>query len=150
FLRVPVSLVSHPDFLFSPFKQYSSPLTDRTVSPGASWLFEPHTGVTNEFRAGWSYDTLLFDRAHPEVPVLTSDDGTDLPGSPYFYGFRNTTRSWQALNGVVFARERHTVSAGGGVQARTVSGYLSVEGAGYYNFRSLEDFRQSQPDRIRL
>ncbi|MES1258115.1 MAG: hypothetical protein ABUS51_06780, partial [Acidobacteriota bacterium] len=150
FLRVPVSLVTHPDFLFSPYPQYSSPLTDRTFSPGASWLVQPRADLTNEFRAGWSHDTLVFERAHPEVPVLTSDDGTSLPGSPYFYGFRNETRSWQVLDGVVLARARHTVSLGGGILSRTVSGYLSVEGAGLYNFTSLADFQQSQPDRVRL
>src|SRR5205085_7249 len=77
-LRASISSVDRPDFNWTPYKDFVSPLTQNATSLAAA-LVSASSEVTNELRAGWSLDHLRFDRAHPEVPLLaSSDDNADI------------------------------------------------------------------------
>lgn len=150
FARASIANLERPDFIWSPYARFSSPLTQRVFSPGGSWLaaLSPHT--TNETRLGWSGDDLHFDRANPDIPTLVSADGVTLPGSPAFYGYRNRTHSLEWLDDLTLVRRRHVLKFGGGGLFRSLDGYLSAGAGGYYKFQSLADFVANTPEIIRV
>jgi hypothetical protein len=150
FARAAIADLERPDFIWSPYPRFSSPLTQWSASPGGSWLAALTPNTTNEVRFGWSMDELRFDRAQPDIPTLASADGVTLPGSPAFYGYRNRTRSAEWVDNVVLIRHRHALKFGAGGLFRRLDGYLSAGDGGYYKFRSLDDFAAGTPYLIRV
>ena len=41
--------------------------------------------------------------------------GVTLPGSPAFYAYKNTNKSWELLDNLIWTRGQHLVTVGGGV-----------------------------------
>ncbi|PWU08651.1 MAG: hypothetical protein C5B51_07510 [Terriglobia bacterium] len=147
--RAAVMRLTRPDFIWTPYKAFSSPLQQNTTSLMGGWLGS-YGRLTNEARAGWTLADLRFDRAQPSVPQLLSVDGTLLPGSPAFYGFHNRDRSWEFLDNFTWVRDRHTLKFGGGGLLRSIEGYLSAEKDGYYDFANLGDFANNKPNSVRV
>jgi hypothetical protein len=144
-LRLAVAREEQPDFMWSPYPDFISPLHDNTLSLGATWLRNLRANLTNELRFAANADDLRFDRAHPEVPALSSGDGTTLPGSPAFYGYRNHGHSEEVVDNILWARGRHIFKFGGNILPRQVGGYLTAGRDGYYNFNSVIDFGADSP-----
>ena len=131
--RVAVARLSRPDFIWHPYEDFISPLTQPTLSLALSDVSVVGPTLTNELRFGWSRDDLRWDRARPDVPTLgiittlqgpgdTPEDTlrqTLLPGSPAFYGFRNRTRNWELSDNLLWVRGRHLLKVGGGLRAGT-------------------------------
>jgi hypothetical protein len=148
FARAAVARLERPDFIASPYRDFSSPLTHNSIAPAAGYQGALRPGLIMEARAGWSYDDLRFDRAHPEVPRMASEDRVELPGSPAAYSFRNRTRAVEFLGNVLWMRGRHVFKAGAGALRRRLDGYLGMEADGYYAFERLEHFGEDRPVRI--
>ena len=81
FARAAIVRLTRPDFIWTPYRAFSSPLRQNVTSGMGGWLGS-RGGWTNELRAGWTLADLRFDRAQPEVPQLQSFDQTLLPGGP--------------------------------------------------------------------
>lgn len=147
--RVAVMRITRPDFVWTPYQAFSSPLTQNETSVMAGWLGS-HGRFTNEARGGWMAGDLRFDRAQSSVPVLASADGTLLPGSPAFYGFRNRDRNLEFLDNLTWVRDRHILKFGGGGLLRRIVGYLTAGQDGYYDFANLSDFGSNKPNSVRV
>jgi len=141
--RVAIARFERPDFIWTPYKDFVSPMSQNTTGAGVSWVrsFKPH--LTNEARFGWSDDVLRFDRARPDIPTLVSD--AVLPGSPSFYEYRNHGRSLELVENLIWTRGRHILKFGGGWLHRNIDGFLTAGRDGYYAFLTAIDFAIDQP-----
>lgn len=151
FFRAAVSRLERPDFIWSPYRDFSSPLIQNSANL-AGGLVHTAGRHTLDIRAAWADGVTSFDRAHPEVPVMQTyfDDGTLLPGSPASYGFRHETSHWEFVGNWIYAGERHLIKAGGSLLLRSWSGYLTLGKDGYYAFATLADFGNDRPDQVRV
>ncbi len=156
FLRTSFSELNQPDYGWTPYKDFVSPLTQRDLAV-ASGLIYIRGATTNELRAGWSLDDLDLDRTRTEVPVLMSYDrdrqplspptpstpfaSTTLPGSPLPYGYRNHNTTWQLIENLTWTKARHVPKIGGGLLWRRINGNLSFFQSGEYIFNTLSDFK---------
>jgi hypothetical protein len=149
--RALISLVLEPDFIWTPYKQFISPLHQNTYSLGGSYLRLIQPNLTNEFRVSGSADHLSWNRPHTEIPTLNSAaDQVSLPGSPAFYQYKNVNKSLEFLDNVILTRGRHLVTVGFGVLFRTSDGYLTAGRDAQYIFQSLIAFAQDRPGSLRV
>ncbi len=142
--RVALAALRRPDFIWTPYPDFVSPLRQESISAALSLTSTLSPRLTNEARLGWSLDDLRWDRAHPEVPVLASNDAT-LPGSPIFYGYRNRSRGWEFADNMIWGAGRHVAKAGGGVLLRSLTGHLTAGRDPQYIFRDVLDFAFDRP-----
>jgi hypothetical protein len=143
--RVAISDVSRPDFVWSPYSGFSTGLDNNSIAVAGSWTGPLPGGFTGEARIGWNSDNIRFDRPHPEVPSLVSDDGTTLPGSRTFYAYRNRSRGAEVLGNVSKLVQKHLVKFGAGVLSRRIFGYLTAARDGQFLFSDLTAFGNDQP-----
>ena len=143
--RVAIARLGRPDFIWSPYQDFDSALRQDSVSVAMSWVRQVRSNLTSEARAGWTSDTIGWDRAHPEIPTLVSGDGAVLPGSPAFYAYRNRGRNVEMLENVLWAQGRHIFKAGGGLLVRRMNGYLTAGRDGEYAFPNALYFALDAP-----
>jgi hypothetical protein len=143
-VRASIPKVRQPDFLWTPYRDFVTPLTQDTFSLGAAAELQLRPHLAKEIRLGWSSDDLRFDRPHPEIPTLGTGDGVTLPGSPAFYSYRNRSRNLEAVDNVIWSPGRHEVKFGGAVLVRRLDGYLTAGRDGYFGFLSFDDFTRDR------
>jgi hypothetical protein len=143
--RLSFARLGEPDFIWSPYRDFISPLDQDTTSFAITWQRSITPALTNEAKLGFSTDNLSWNRAHPEIPSLVSFDGTTLPGSPAFYAYKNLSNTWEILDNVIRAHGRHVTTAGGGVLFRSLSGYLTAGRDGEYAFSNIAFFALDRP-----
>lgn len=143
--RLSFARVGEPDFIWSPYPAFISPLAEDTTSFAITWQRSITPELTNEVKLGYSTDNLNWNRPHPEIPTLISGDGTTLPGSPAFYSYKNLSNTWEVLDNVIRAHGRHVTTAGGGVLFRSTSGYLTAGRDGQYLFSNIAFFALDRP-----
>jgi hypothetical protein len=150
FLRASFSNLDRPDYNWTPYKDFVSPLTQNDVSV-ASGLTAIWGHTTNEVRAGWNRDNLHLDRTRADVPVLSSFDfdqpnttvHTTLPGSPSPYGYRNRNVTWQLVDNLTWTKASHVPKIGAALLWRRIDSALSFLQTGEYFFLTLAAFRSS-------
>ena len=149
--RLMASKVTNPYFIWTPYKDFITPLHQDTYSLGLSYIHTFRPSLTSEARFGFSNDDLNWNRAHPEIPTLVSAgfDQAILPGSPAFYSYRNANRSWEALDNIMWNRGRHLIVAGGGMLNRRSEGYLTAGEDGEFSFSSIVFFALDRPSNMR-
>jgi hypothetical protein len=143
--RVVINRMGEPDFIWSPYKAFVSPLNENTVAAGVSYIHSFLANLTNEARLSYSTDDLGWNRAHPEIPTLLTGDGVTLPGSLAFYGYKNVNNSWEALDNVIWTHGQHLITVGGGVLLRSSNGYLTAGQDGQYYFPTILQFGDGEP-----
>ncbi len=143
--RLSFARLGEPDFIWSPYRDFISPLAQDTTSFAITWQRSLTSTLTNEAKLGYSTDNLNWNRPHPEIPSLLSGDGTTLPGSPAFYSYQNLSNTWEVLDNVIRAHGRHVTTAGGGVLFRSDSGYLTAGRDGQYLFSNIAFFALDRP-----
>ena len=154
--RLLLSIVKEPDFIWTPYTQFISPLLQNTGALGGSYVRLIRPDLTNEARVSVSNDRLSWSRAHTEIPTLSALDGTMLPGSPAFYAYKNVNNSQEILDNLILTRGRHLMTAGFGILFRSSEGYLTAGQDGQYVFSSttgsggLVQFAQDQPYELRV
>ncbi len=137
--------MSEPDFIWSPYKNFITPLIEDTWAIGGSYIHSFSASLTNEFRLSRTDDDLHFNRPHPEIPTLldiitvpNSDvSSVTLPGSEQFYSYKNHSKTTELLDNLIWSRDRHLITIGGGILFRNVSGYLTAGADGEYTFMGL-------------
>ena len=148
--RVAASRVDQPDFSWTPYPDFVTPLRQNALSAtlGATSFLRPN--LTNEARTAWSVSDLRLDRRWPGVPVLGSSDGTTLPGSLLAYSFRNRSHSLEIVDNLVWTRGRHVAKFGGDLLLRRLDGYLTEERDPYYLFQNVLTFALSLPQQVQI
>lgn len=147
-VRLSAARVSRPDFIFSPYKDFTTGLDQNTISVATNYQHTFTPSLFNEAKFGYSSDSLEWHRAHPEIPTLSVADGTrtrlstTLPGSPAVYAYRNNNHYLEALDNIAWTHGPHLFTFGGGLLYRTLSGFLTYFGAGEYFFQNAANFRQ--------
>jgi len=143
--RLAVTRVNRPDFSWSPYPDFTSPLIQNTTGLALAWTDASRPGMTVEARGGISIDELRFDRANSQVPGLSGPSGMLLPGSPLFYSYRNRSRNIEGVGGLTKTTGRHVLKFGGGLLARGISGYQTTGRDGYFSFFSATQIAEDQP-----
>jgi hypothetical protein len=149
FFRVALTRLERPDFIWTPYFDFSSPLINNATSLAGGWL-RTLGKTTTDLRFGWTSDELRFDRAHQEVPVMQASDGTMLPGSPASYSFRSKSQYGELAGNWIYSGDRHLARLGGGLLVRRTSGYLTMGQDGYYAFTDLTNFGRDRPWALRV
>ena len=126
--RAIVSNLNLPDFIWTPFKDFITPLQRKTNGVAAAGTSMLRPNLTNEARFGFNSDSLRFDRRWPDIPSLVSFDVTNplwLPGSPAFYGFDSDNRYEEIQDNLIWIHGPHAIKVGGGILARQLSGAVT-------------------------
>ncbi len=138
--RVNVARLGEPDFIWSPYKAFTSGLNENTEGAEVNWMRSWSPRLTSELKLGYSDDNLWWNRANPQIPTLVSSDNVTLPGSSAFYAYRNHNQSLQPIFDATWTRNRHVITAGAGGLLRYNSGYLTAGAGGEYIFQSAINF----------
>ena len=145
FIRGITSRISRPDFSWSPYPAFTSPLHQNDTGIGLGWIGAVRPNLTIEARAGWSADEIRFDRANNDQPGLAGPSGMLLPGSLLFYAYRNHSRNMESMGNLMWTKSRHIVKAGAGYLDRRIEGYQTAGREGYYAFPSARSIFLDQP-----
>lgn len=145
--------LSRPNFAWSPYKDFITPLVQDTEAVGGSYIHSFLPSLTNELRISYSDDDLHFNRPHPEIPTLLVNASVgglpvmpvSLPGSQQFYSYQNHSKSTEFLDNAIWAHGRHLITAGAGLLLRRISGYLTAGRDGRYSFPNLFNLAQDRP-----
>jgi hypothetical protein len=143
--RIASERVERPQFIWSPYQGFDSPLVQNTLSLMAALTSNLGPRRVNEARLSWSDNDLSWDRAHPEIPTLTSLDGVLLPGSLSAYAYKNRSRTYELTDQFVWSRGPHLVKLGGGVLLRAIDGFLTYGRDGEFLFETILQFALSAP-----
>jgi hypothetical protein len=157
--RLLLNRLDRPDFIWTPYKDFVSVLHQNTWALGGSYTRLIRANLTNEARVSASSDDLGWNRPHPEIPTLSTNDlylvngaaqvGVTLPGSPAFYAYRNTNKTVELLDNAIWSRGQHIVTAGAGLLLRSSDGYLTAGRDGEYLFNTIVTFALDQPSFFR-
>lgn len=159
YLRDAIDRTDWPDFIWYPYTEFNSGLEQPVASIVAGYTDTVRPDLTHEAHASFSRATTRWDRAHPEIPTLTIiqtlqgpntaladlGDSTLLPGSPAFYGLRNTSRTAEFSDNWLRTKGRHIVKAGGGLFVRNPDGLTSTAKDGQYYFQDFLHFLIDAP-----
>ena len=143
--RVAVADYNQPDAGWTPYKDFLTPLTQRSVGVAGAVTSSLGRGVTNELRGGWTATDIRYDTPHPEVPILVSQF-VQLPGPRTSLNLWDHTNVAQVSDTLLWATAKHQVKAGGGYLHRVLDNYLKLEGSGYVDFATLADFYDDKPN----
>ena len=146
-LRYAANRTSNPNFIWTPYPDFVSGLTQQTDGLAGALESMPRANLSSELRWGWSQDQLAWDRAHPEIPTLYEGTfGATLPGSPAAYAYRNQGHSWQISESVAAALGAHILKTGGGFFWRNPGGELTAGRDGLFVFQDFFNFTVDKPD----
>ena len=157
--RLLINRLDRPDFIWTPYKDFVSALHQNTWALGGSYTRMIRADLTNEARISGSNDDLGWNRPHPEIPTLSTNDvylvsgipqvGLTLPGSPAFYAYQNTNKTVELLDNVIWSHGQHIVTAGAGLLLRSSDGYLTAGRDGEYLFNNIVTFALDSPSFFR-
>lgn len=137
-----------PDFIWTPYSDFISPLHQDASGIAVSDIRESGRGWMNETRVSVSADRLGWKRKHPEIPTLASGDGTVLPGSPAFYAFDSRVQRFELVSNFAWFLNQHHFKAGGTVVLRRIFSSLLPGRDGRYTFSGVFEFANAEPEYI--
>ena len=148
--RLQVSRASQPDFVWSPYPQFTSGLNRNVTSLALAGTLALPSGITAELHASFAADSFGWRQANPQVPRLQIQDSPLLlPGSPGSYFFVNDGKTGQLSANLLRNWERHFVKVGGGLLwRRTSSTYTYPTAALTFTFPDLDHFASAQPSSV--
>ena len=142
-----------PDFVWAPYRQFTSGLTQPlgAVALGYAGAFRPD--LTQELHAGWSRNTVRWDREHPEIPTIAvgqpaGQPPLSVPGSPLLYGLRDTARNYQLTDSWSWVRSRHIARFGAGFLLRSLDSIMTIGRDGEVTFPSMNFFLFDRPNQL--
>jgi hypothetical protein len=146
--RLSLSRTVEPDFLWSAYPGFTSPLRDTAISIALADQHSFSPSWVNELRAAYGSDRMAWDRAHSEVPTLVTQDGSatlTLPGSPDAYSYLDDTHNWQILDNATWTHRQHIVTFGASILPRTWKNFQTTDRDGVYTFNTVSDFENNVP-----
>jgi hypothetical protein len=155
FERLAVNRLDRPDFLWTPYPDFVTPLRQDDALLGVSASWTPSASVAHEFRVGYAYNRLGWPRPYPDIPTLTgfnfsSADPLVLPGSPAAYGYRDRNRAWETGYNLTLLRGTHEIKLGGQTLWRRGDGALTFGRDGRYVFQDVLNFYLDWPSLFQI
>ena len=151
--RVSVAKLERPDFLWSPYSQFTSPFEQTSIGVVLSHEYAIRPGLTNEARFGYSIDEIGYNHDDPGLATLRVRVGLPtgtvqlaLPGSSPVYPFQNNNHTSELLDNLVWAHGRHVMTVGVGALLRNIDGFFAPQRDGLYQFNTLTRFANGTPD----
>src|SRR5688572_4211517 len=124
--------IDRPDFIWSPYPDFISGLTQNTYSMALGWQTSFSPSFHSETRFGWVRDHLQWDKARPDIPTLVEGfEGTWLPGSIAFYEYSNPNTGIEINQNLIWTQGRHVAKFGGGFLLRRSAPVLTAGRDGY-------------------
>ena len=147
-LRTAISRFDWPDFIWNPYPQFTSGLTQPFSGVAFDYIDSIGANLTQDLRAGWSRNTTRWDRPYPDVPTLVVEDPRVnplyLPGSQLFYGLRASYRNYQLNDSWSWLRGRHIVKFGGGFLLRNLDSTIGTDAE--VTFANVNSFFFDEPN----
>jgi hypothetical protein len=151
FARAVVSDLTQPDFVYSIYPGFSSPLYNSSVNVAAAYIRQLWTNVTSEFRFGFRGGEIGFTRPNSNLPTLNVESGiVRLPGSEQPTEFRNRDRIFETGDTSVISWRSHVITAGAGFLMRRPETRFAFQRDGRYAFSNLLAFAEDQPSEFRV
>jgi hypothetical protein len=143
--RVLLFRLDRPDFIWSPYKDFLSPLHQDTWTTVFNYQHTFGTNLTNEARGGYSHDNTGWNRPHSEIPALLTLDSVTLPGSAALYAFQAANGNWQLQDNLIWTRGAHLFTAGVGYLGRRSKSFFTVGQDAAYIFSDALAFGRDRP-----
>ncbi len=151
FLRWSEAHYERPNFVWSPYPDFRSTLRQPNQAVLAAFTSQLRPGLAHDARFGWSGQRLGWDRPGAEIPTLTADDGTVLPGSPAFYAFDYRQQRFETNQLMSWAAGAHQWKAGGSLMWRRFQNVFGPGRDGRLRFSSfVGDFGRGEPTAVDL
>ena len=150
-VRLAVGHTGEPDFIWSPYPAFISPLNEPLFNLSGSLTSSLRPRLSNELRFGWSTDDRVESSPAPDphvVRFLAAE--CHLPGSPAFYSFRDRNHTVQLGDEMFHVRGRHILRFGGDYLLRYQNGYLTAGQDGRYTFPTVVDFSADLPSQFEI
>jgi hypothetical protein len=114
FARLIADRLSQPDFIWSPYSAFRSGLDRNETGLGLSTSITPRPNRLYEFRAGYTQDSIGWNRAHPEIPLLMVPlSGSSFKfGSPASYTFHDNGKTIETASNLAFTTGPHNLKFG--------------------------------------
>ncbi|MDQ2947438.1 MAG: carboxypeptidase regulatory-like domain-containing protein, partial [Acidobacteriota bacterium] len=153
FARAAWDGIVEPELLFNPYRDFSTPYRQTSLSIGFGLISRFGAASQNEFRAARTGDSVRLQTPHAEVPSLIDDERIGpsgqsyevvLPGNASQSDYRNRGRNWELLDNWTLITGRHALKFGAGFLQRTIDLNLSVYPRGYLEFANVNDFAQNK------
>jgi hypothetical protein len=150
-LRFLRNSLGQPEFLYSPYPGFSTPLHQTSISGAGSWTRQIGTAFQNEFRAARSGDAVRFIAPNTGVPELSlfADAGpVFLPGPQNPYNYRNRGSSYDLGDTLTGIAGRHLWKAGAGFFQRNIALNLAFDPGGQLLFPGFSDLATGIPQQL--
>ena len=151
FARLALSHVDRPDFVWTPYPQFTTPLQQDDTALALGWVRSLTASTSNELRGEWNADNLFFNRQHPEIPGFQAGCGESTSSAPLaprryhaawdplFYSYQNDSHDVEINDNLIHEHGRHVVKFGAGALLRHLNGYLTAGRDGLIGFDSPQE-----------
>jgi hypothetical protein len=152
--------IDQPQFLFSPYPGFSTPLHQSSISGAGSWTRQIGAALQNEFRGARTGDAVRFIAPNSGVPVLSVGDGNLtagaqtysplLPGPQNLFNYTNRGTSFEIGDTLTGIAGRHLWKAGAGFFQRSVALNLAFGTGGRLLFPDFDGLKQGFPQQLQV
>ncbi len=140
FARLIADRFSQPDFIWTPYPAFRSGLDRNETGVAFSDILTPHPDWSEEFRAGVTHDSIGWNRAQPEIPLLVVPTLGFTFGSPASFTFHNAGTTAEVATNFAFTKGSHAARWGASFLERWPNSQLTTPGAPIeYSFQNLQD-----------
>ncbi len=158
-LRFLRDTIDQPEFLYSPYPGFSTPLHQASISGAGSWTRQIGARLQNEFRAARSGDAVRFIAPNSGVPELSLFANADitvgaqtypvvLPGPQNPYNYRNRGTSYDAGDTLTGIAGRHLWKTGAGFFQRNITLNLAFDPGGALLFPGFSQLAAGIPQQL--
>jgi hypothetical protein len=151
--------LDQPEFLYSPYPGFSTPLHQTSISAAGNWTRQISASFQNEFRAARSGDAVRFIAPNSGVPQLslfaavgiTVNGQTyqvSLPGPQNSYNYRNLGSSYEMGDTLTGIAGRHLWKLGGTFFQRNIALDLAFDPGGALVFPGFKELASGIPQEL--
>ncbi len=157
FARFNRDAFDQPQFLYSPYPDFSTPYVQATLSAALGWTHRIGGAMTSDLRVARAGDSIRFQAPNSNVPQLelfadagVTVNGTlyrvSLPGPQNSYNYRNAGADYELAETFTGVMGRHIWKAGGSSFQRSIALRLGFDNSGALLFPGFQDFSAGPPD----
>jgi hypothetical protein len=149
-LRIAFSRFDRPDFIWNPYRQFTSSLDQPFSRVALGYSDSIGAALMQDLHAGWSRNTIQWNRPFRDVPTLVVQDPSVyplyLPGSQLLYGLRDTDRNYQINDSWSWLHGNHIVKFCGGILLRSLDSIITIGRDAEVTFAGVNSFYFDEPN----